>query len=304
MSGNFSRRAGCLHNNNNNNIPYHTIPYHTIPYHTIPYHTIPYHTIPYHIAESPPANPRFFLEGAHEPRGHHRVFSAKPDEAPTGDPPPAWVGARDNRQPPPPSPPKKGTPARRVGDIVPCRAAMSRHGPTPGDTRPPPPPRSRGAPVVPRAESNPPPPPSRSGRPREPSPSPRGPLRIRPRASTALKPLHPPAAALGPARSPPRRPTHYRDPGLGAPVPSPARPPGVPPAGPVPVRFGREGTVWHSPRLHQDSPPWMVLGRIRPRRAGCGPHRRPQPPRHQQRPGLPGRLWPAPAAHPLRTATR
>ena len=101
VSGNFSRRhvLGAL-NNNNNNIPYHTI-----------HHTIPYHTIPYHIAESPPANPRFFLEGAHEPRGRHRVFSAMPDGAPTGDPPPpAWVGAHNNRQPPPPppSPPKKG----------------------------------------------------------------------------------------------------------------------------------------------------------------------------------------------------
>ena len=27
------------------------------------------------------------------------------------------------------------------------------------------------------------------------------------------------------------------------------------------------------PRLHQDSPPWMMLGGIRPCRAGCGPHR-------------------------------
>ena len=82
-----------------------------------------------------------------------------------------------------------------------------------------------------------------------------------------------PAAALGPARSPPRRPANSRDPGPRALVPSPARPPGIPPAGPVPVRFGREGTARRSPRLHQDSPPWMTLGGIRPRRAGCGPHR-------------------------------
>ena len=73
-------------------IPYHTIPYHTIPYHTIPYHTIPYHTIPYHIAGPPPANPRFFLEGAHEPRGRHRVYTAMPDGAPTGNPPPRMGG--------------------------------------------------------------------------------------------------------------------------------------------------------------------------------------------------------------------
>ena len=61
------------------------------------------------IAESPPANPRFFPEGAHEPRGRHRVLSAKPDRAPTGNPPRAWVGAHNNRQPaPPPSaPPQK-----------------------------------------------------------------------------------------------------------------------------------------------------------------------------------------------------
>ena len=130
---------------------------------TTTYHTIPYHTVPYHLAESPPANPRFFLEGAHEPRGRHRVFTAKPDGAPTGDPPPphGWVHTTSAAPPPPPQPPQKGTPARRVGDIVPCRAAMNRHGPTPGDTRPPPPPpRSRGAPVVPRAGSNPPPPPA------------------------------------------------------------------------------------------------------------------------------------------------
>ena len=70
VSGNFSRRhvLGALTTTTT------TTTYHTIPYHTIPYHTIPYHTIPYHIAESPPANPRFFLEGAHEPRGRHRVF--------------------------------------------------------------------------------------------------------------------------------------------------------------------------------------------------------------------------------------
>ena len=56
-----------------------------------------------------------------------------------------------------------------------------------------------------------------------------------------------PAAAHGPARSPPRRSTTTRDPGPGAPVPSPARPPGVHPAGPVPVRFGREGTARRFP---------------------------------------------------------
>ena len=198
------------------------------------------------------------------PRGRHRVLSAKPDEAPYGDPPPAWVGARDNRQPPPPpQPPQKGTPARRVGDIVPCRAAMNRHGPTTGDTRPPPPPCSRGAPVVPRAGSNPPPP-SRSGRPRGPSPSPRGPLRIRPRASTALQPLPPPAAALGPAHSPTRRPTH-----LGA---------QAQPAPPVSLRRGpsrsgssargRCGTLPASTRIRPRG--WCSAGFV-PAERGAGP---------------------------------
>ena len=42
------------------------------------------------------------------------------------------------------------------------------------------------------------------------------------------------------------------------PVPSPARFPGIPLAGPVSVRFGREGTARRTPRLHQDSPPPRV----------------------------------------------
>ena len=48
-----------------------------------------------YIAESPPANPRFFLEGAHEPRGRHRVYTAKPDGAPPAPPqPPRKKGLR------------------------------------------------------------------------------------------------------------------------------------------------------------------------------------------------------------------
>ena len=180
-------------------------------------------------------------------------FRPSRTKLPPATPPRMGGCTRQPPAPPPPQPSQKGTPARRVGDIVPCRAAMNRHGPTPGDTGPPPPLTQEGPPSSPGQGATPPP----------------------HRANAALQPLPPPAAALGPARSPTRRPTHYRDPGLGAPVPSPARPPGVPPAGPVPVRFGREGTVWLSPRLDQDSPPWMVLGGIGPRRAGCGPDRRP-----------------------------
>ena len=69
-------------------------------------------------------------------------------------------------------------------------------------------------------------------------------------------------------------------------MPSPARPPGTAPAGPVPVRF-REGTARRSRRLNQDSPLWMMLGRILPRRAGCGPHRCPRPPNSRSAPGSP-----------------
>ena len=69
-------------------------------------------------------------------------------------------------------------------------------------------------------------------------------------APEPARPFHAPpspAAAQGPARSPPRQPTTTRDPGPGAPVLSPACPPGIHPAGPIPVRFGREGTAWRSP---------------------------------------------------------
>ena len=113
-----------------------------------------------------------------------------------------------------------------------------------------PPPRSRGAPVVPRAGSSPPPPPPLQGTAalRSPRPAPEG---LSGFALEHARPFHAPppspAAAHGPARSPPRRSTTTRDPGPGAPVPSPARPPGIHPAGPVPVRFSREGTAWRFP---------------------------------------------------------
>ena len=164
---------------------------------------------------------------------------------------------------------------------------------------PSPPPRSRGAPVFPRAGSNPLPP-SRNGRPQEHSPSPGGPLGVRPRARPALPRPSSPAAAQRPARSPPRRPTTTRDPGLGAPVPGPARPPGIPPGGSSRSGSAARGRRGAPPRLHQDSPPLKTLGGIPPRRAGCGPHCCPRPRRHLERHGLPGRLGPAPAAPPPR----
>ena len=212
---------------------------------------------------SPPANPRFFLEGAHEPRGRHRVSRPRRTELPPATPP-AWEGAHNSRQPPPPTaPPEKGTPARRVGDIVPCRVAMNRHGPTPGDTRPAPP-RSRGAPVVPRAGSNPPPP--HKERP------PSGAL-AQPLGASRGSPPSPPGPSTPPTHQPqPRGPP---GPPCGGPPPPGTRAPEPRcPALPAPPVSIRRGPFWSglaargrrgaSPRLHQDSPPWMMLGGIRP----------------------------------------
>ena len=92
--------------------------------------------------------------------------------------------------------------------------------------------------MVPRAGRNPPPPRQRppSGALAQPPEASRG---LSPGKPSPLNPPPPQAAALGPARSPPRRPGNSRDLGLRAPVPSPARFPGIPPAGPVPVQFDR-----------------------------------------------------------------
>ena len=114
-----------------------------------------------------------------------------------------------------------------------------------GQYTPAPPPRSRGAPIVPGAGSTPPP-----LRERPPSGALAqllGSLRVPPQARLALLRPPSPAAAKRFTRSPPRRPTATRDPGPGAPEPSPARPPDIHPAGPVPVRFGREGMAWRFP---------------------------------------------------------
>ena len=120
--------------------------------------------------------------------------------------------------------------------------------PYPGRYTPSPPPSLKRGPRRPRGREQPPPPPFKE---RPPS----GALAQPPRASRGSPSSPPgpstpppsPAAAHGPARSPPRRSTTTRDPCPGALVPSPARPPGIHPAGPVPVRFGREGTAWHFP---------------------------------------------------------
>ena len=58
----------------------------------------------------------FFLEGAHEPRARHRVSPAKPDGAPTGDPPPLGREHTTTATPPPPSaPPKRDSAAEGSG---------------------------------------------------------------------------------------------------------------------------------------------------------------------------------------------
>ena len=156
--------------------------------------------------------------------------------------------------PPPLGPPQKGTRARRVGDIVPCRAAMNRHGPTPGDTRLPPPPRSRGAPVVPRAGSNPPPPPEGlSGF-----------------AAELAWPSHAPPSPAG---------------ALGGACPGPVRPRGDGEALPPPP----PGFASVDDARRDSSPP----SGVRAPSLTVAPH-------HHDLPGLPGRLWPAPAAPPPR----
>ena len=62
-----------------------------------------------YIAESPLANPRFFLEGALEPRGRHRVSRPRRTKLPPGSPHPHGRVRTTTASPPAPSaPPKKG----------------------------------------------------------------------------------------------------------------------------------------------------------------------------------------------------
>ena len=254
----------------------------------------------------PPGNPRFFLEGAHKPRGRQRVYTAKPDGAPTGNPPPAWEGALHTASPPrPPSaPPKKGTPARRVGDIVPCRAAMNRHGPTPGDTRPPPPSLKRGPRRPPGREQPPPPPLQGTAALGSPRPAPGG---LSGFAPEPAQPFHaPPLTSRSPwARPVSPAPVHnHQGPGPRSPGAQPRPPPRYPSGGarPGPVRPRGDGEALPPPppgfapvddARRDSSPPSGV--RAPPLTAA---------PRLRERPGLPGRLWPAPTAPLPRSAAR
>ena len=112
-----------------------------------------------------------------------------------------------------------------------------------------PPPLLKRGPRRPPGREQPPPPPSRSGRPRGPSPSPRGPLGIRPRASTALQPLPPPG------RSPRARPVSHAPahalpgPGPRSPGAQPSPPPRYPSGGarPGPVRPRGDGVALPPP---------------------------------------------------------
>ena len=188
-------------------------------------------------------------------------------------PPPPREGAHNNRQPPPPplSPPPKRDSGAEGWGYSPMPRGHESTWPYTGRYTPSPPPRSRGAPVVPWAGSNAPPPQGTAalGSPR---PAPGGLWGLAPEPA---RPFH----------APPHQPQPRGPPGLPRAGP---QPPGTraseprcpaPPAPPVSLRRGpsRSGLAARGrrgapPRLHQDLPPWMMLGGIRPRRAGCGPH--------------------------------
>ena len=215
-------------------------------------------------------NPGFVLEGAQGPGDAAGVFGHAGRSSHPRTPPPPRGGCTQHPPVPPTAPPPhhqrdSGT---ESGGYSPTPCGHETTWPYTWRNMPTLPSRMR-APRRPPGREQPPPPPRWSGSPREPSPSPRGPLEVRPRASPPPPP--PLAAAPGAARSPPCRPADSRDPGPRALVPRPARPPGIPPARPVPVRFGREGTVWRTPRLHQDSPSgWCPAGLV-PAGRGAGP---------------------------------
>ena len=73
----------------------------------------------------PPGNSEVLPRRGPRAQGTPPGFTATQHGAPTGDPPPhGWVH-KTTAAPPLLSPPERGTPARRVGNIVPCRAAMN-----------------------------------------------------------------------------------------------------------------------------------------------------------------------------------
>ena len=168
-----------------------------------------------------------------------------------------------------------------------------------------PPPRSRGAPVVPRAGSNPPPPPLQGtaalGSPR---PAPEG------LSGFALEPAQPFHAPPLTSRSPWARPVspapvhNHQAPAPRSPGAQPRPPPRYPSGGarPGPVRPRGDGVALPPPppgfapvddARRDSSPPSGV--RAPPLTAA---------PRLRERPGLPGRLWPAPTAPLPRSAAR
>ena len=165
-----------------------------------------------------------------------------------------------------------------------------------------PPPSLKRGPRRPPGREQPPPP--GNGRPREPSPSHRGPLGVRPRASPALP--RPPLTSRSP-RARPVSPAPARElpgPGPQSPGAQPRPPPRYPSGGarPGPVRPRGDGEALPPPppgfapvddALRDSSPP----SGVRAPSLTVAPH-------HHERPGLPGRLWPAPAAPPPRSATR
>ena len=184
-------------------------------------------------------------------------FRPSRTELPPATPPPpphGWVHAT-TASPPPPQPPQKRDSGAEGWGYSPMPRGHESTWPYTGRYTPAPPPRSRGAPVVPRAGSNPPPPP------RERPPS--GALAQPPRASRGSPPSQP-----GPPTPPPHQPQPQGPPGLPRAGP---RPPGTrapeprcpaPPAPPVSLRRGpsRSGSA---ARGRRGAPPAST--RIRPR---------------------------------------
>ena len=120
-----------------------------------------------------------------------------------------------------------------------------------GRYTPSPPLAQEGPPSSPGQGAPPPPPPQGTAALGSPRPAPGG---LSGFAPEPARPFSPPLTS----RSPEAR--NHQGPG--------PRSPGAQPR--PPARYPSGGA---RPRLHQDSPPWMMLGGMRPRRAGRGPHR-------------------------------
>ena len=167
------------------------------------------------------------------------------------------------------------------------------------------PPRSRGAPVVPRAGSNPPPPLQGTAALGSPRPAPGGLSGFAPQPA---RPFHAPPPLT--SRSPGARPVspapahNHQGPGPRSPGARPRPPPRFPSGGarPGPVRPRGDGVALPPP------PPGFAPVDDAPRDSslpsGVRAPSLTAAPRLHGRPSLPGRLWPTPAAPLPRSAAR